>query len=133
VVGLGGATKDGIGRAPQGRALPSTYGWWWALHAILSEALREVGNALVADGDQRDDGEGVGVPHWVLRAEEDTPIGLPTERALEPGRVRWRFSDDLRLLVLICLEVRLFVPQGVDVGIATRRIASLFHRLPPIA
>jgi hypothetical protein len=75
--------------------------WWWALQAILSEALREVGNALVADRDQRDDGEGVGIPHWVLRAEEDPPIGLSTERALEPGRVRRRFGDDLRLLVLI--------------------------------
>ena len=83
--------------------------WRWTLQALLSEALRELGNALVADGDQRDDGEGAGVPHWVLRAEEDTPIGLPTERALEPGRVRRGFRDDLRLLVLIRLEVRRFI------------------------
>jgi len=31
------------------------------------------------------------------------------------------------------LEVRRFLPQGIDVGITTRRIASFFHRPPPIA
>jgi hypothetical protein len=81
----------------------------------VSEAVREPGNALAADEDLRDVGEGVGVPHRVLRSEDHLLIGLPAKRALEPGRVR-RFLGELRLLVLVGLQVRLFLPQGVDVG-----------------
>jgi hypothetical protein len=45
----------------------------------LGQRLREPGNALVADNDQRDDGEGVGVPNCVLGAEE--PLHLLPLRA----------------------------------------------------
>jgi hypothetical protein len=55
------------------------------------------------------------IPHRVLRPKEDAPIGLPTERALEPGGIRRGFRDDLWLLVLVRLEVCLFVADGVDV------------------
>jgi hypothetical protein len=41
--------------------------------------------------------------------------------------------DDLRLLVLVRLEVGLFVAEGIDVGVARRLIVFFFHRLPPFA
>jgi hypothetical protein len=100
----------------------------WSLRALLAEGLREVGNALVADEDQRDDREGGGIPHRVLCAEKHAPVGPPAERALEPGRVRRGFGDDLGLLVLVGLELGLFVLKGVDVGVARMLIASCFHR-----
>jgi hypothetical protein len=94
--------------------------WRWTLQAILGEALREVGNGLVVDGDQRDDGEGVGVPHWVLLAEEDRPIGLPTERALEQAG-SGGFRDDLRLLVLIRLLGTPLRPSGRGLSASNRK------------
>jgi hypothetical protein len=64
----------------------------------------------IADEHLGDDGEGVGVPDRLLGAEDHPPAGLPAERALEPGRVRQRLGDDLRLLVFVGLEVGRLVP-----------------------
>ena len=74
------ATRDRNGRPGTARAICAVdYGVAGSLRALLSEALRELGNAVAADADLRDDGEGVGVPHQVLRAEQAAPIGLLAE------------------------------------------------------
>jgi hypothetical protein len=69
-----------------------------------------------------------GVPDRVLGAEEGPHllVGLPAEPAFELGRVRRGLGDDRRLFV-VRLEVCHFVGQGVDVGVASGRLASLFH------
>ena len=95
--------------------------------------LCEPGNALVADEDFGDHGEGVGVPHRVLRGPEHLPVSLPAEPALVPGGVMRGLRVDLWLLVLTCLKECLFVPQGLDVGVAAKLVVFLLHGRPPIA
>ena len=83
------ATKDRSGRPGTVRPMSAVdLLRRWSLRALLAEGLREVGNALVADEDQRDDREGGRIPHRVLCAEKHAPVGPPAERAFEPGRVR---------------------------------------------
>ena len=89
------ATKDRSGRPGTVRPMSAVdLLRRWSLRALLAEGLREVGNALVADEDQRDDREGGRIPHRVLCAEKHAPVGPPAERAFEPGRVRRGFGDD---------------------------------------
>jgi hypothetical protein len=75
------ATRDRLGRPGAARPIAAIdLVWRWTLQAPLSERLRELGDALAADEDLCDDSEGVGVPHWELRAEEHLLIGLPAEQ-----------------------------------------------------
>ena len=62
----------------------------WNLRCVLGQRLREPGDALIADEDQRLIGEVVGVPDRILSAEEcqHLLVGLPAEPAFELGRVR---------------------------------------------
>jgi hypothetical protein len=106
----------------------------WSLPALLGQRLREPGNALVADEDQRLVGEVVGVPDRVLGAEEGLHLLVrrPTEPASELGKVRRGLGDDRRLLV-VRLKVCRFVGQGVDIPTASGLIGcsstASSHRL----
>jgi hypothetical protein len=58
------------------------------------------------------------------------PVPRTSHRtAADRGRVQWLRRG--RLLLVIGLEVRLFVPDGIDMGVVGRLLGS-FHWLPPI-
>src|SRR5512133_857635 len=61
--------------------------------------------------------------HW------DLLPGLAAELAEDRGRIQWLRRG--RLLLVVDLQVRLFVPDGIDVGVVGGLLGS-FHRPPPI-
>jgi hypothetical protein len=97
---------------------------------LHGEDLRHPGDALVADP-HRHDRRGVGIhgPPLCLEEHRDLFPGFPAELSADRGSVEWLRRGWLFLVV--GLEVRLFVPDGIDVGVV-RGLVGSFHWLPPI-
>jgi hypothetical protein len=96
----------------------------------LGEDLRHPGNALVADPHGRD-GRGIGIPDSALCLEDSCDLlqGLAAELADDRGKIKGLPRD--RWLLVVGLEVRLFVSDGIDIVVVKGLLGS-FHRLPPI-
>jgi hypothetical protein len=54
---------------------------------------------------------------------------LPQKLTEDRGRIQWLRRG--LLLLVVDLQVRRFVPDGIDVGVV-RGLLGSFHRLPPI-